>query len=177
MLKKALIIANDNATDCEVFYPLHRLKEDGFEVDICSNNIDLICLKGYKFQSKLTFDSLFLHHINKYDLLIIPGGVLNLERIRQEPAVIKFISEWNKQGKAIGSICWAAQLLISAKCVKDRKISGYYSIKEDIENAGGIYVDEPAVVDGNIISTSHYKHLGPWMKKVLEVYYERNTNS
>ena len=97
-----------------------------------------------------------------------------MEYMRQDQDIIQFISEFNSSGKTIASICHAAQLLISAKVVKGKKISGYYSIKDDINNAGAIYTDEPAVVDGNIISTAHYKDLGPWMKKTLEVCSKDN---
>ena len=75
-----------------------------------------------------------------------------------------------KKKKTIACICSGAQLLISAKVVKNRKISGYYSMKDDILNAGAIYEDLPAVVDKNIITTAHYKDMGPWMKKSLEVF-------
>ena len=61
-------------------------------------------------------------------------------------------------------------MLISAKIVKGKKISGYYSMIDDILNAGAIYVDEPAVVDKKIITTAHYKDMGPWMKAILKVY-------
>ena len=61
-------------------------------------------------------------------------------------------------------------MLISAKVVSGRRISGYYSIKDDIINAGATYVDEPAVIDKNIITTAHYKHLGPWMKATLQKF-------
>ena len=97
-----------------------------------------------------------------------------MEYMRQDQDIIQFISDFNSSGKTIASICHAAQLLISAKIVKGKKISGYYSIKDDINNAGAIYTDEPAVVDGNIISTAHYKDLGPWMKKTLEVCSKDN---
>ena len=60
------------------------------------------------------------------------------------------------------------QLLISAKVVKGRKIAGYYSMKDDLINAGAIYTDLPAVVDQNIITTAHYKDMGPWMKEALK---------
>ncbi len=60
-------------------------------------------------------------------------------------------------------------MLISAKIVKGKKISGYYSIKDDIENAGAIYVDAPAVVDGNIVTSPHYKHMGDWMRETLRL--------
>ena len=64
------------------------------------------------------------------------------------------------------------QLLISAKIVKDKKIAGYYSLEDDIVNAGAIYTDLPAVVDGNIVTTAHYKDMGPWMKEVLKNFYD-----
>ena len=59
-------------------------------------------------------------------------------------------------------------LLNSAKIVKGRKIAGYYSMKDDLTNAGAIYTDLPAVIDENIITTAHYKDMGPWMKAVIQ---------
>ena len=72
-----------------------------------------------------------------------------------------------KKKKIIACICSGAQLLISAKVVNKRKIAGYYSMKDDLINAGAIYTDEPAVVDDNIVTTAHYKDMGPWMREVL----------
>ena len=71
--------------------------------------------------------------------------------------------------KIIACICSGAQLLISAKVVKGRNISGYYSMKDDIINAGANYVDQPAVVDKNIVTTAHYKDMGPWMASVIKL--------
>jgi protease I len=104
-----------------------------------------------------------------YEILIIPGGVKAMEKVRQNKKIINFISDFNRLKKTIGCICSGAQLLISAKIVKGRKVSGYYSMIDDIENAGGIYTDLPAVIDENLITTAHYKDMGPWMKAVLEV--------
>ena len=59
--------------------------------------------------------------------------------------------------------------MISAKVVKGRNISGYYSMKDDIINAGANYVDQPAVVDKNIVTTAHYKDMGPWMASVIKL--------
>ena len=92
-----------------------------------------------------------------------------MEKVRQNKDIIKFISEFDKKNKIIACICSGAQMLISAKVVKGRKISGYYSMRDDIENAGGIYENLPAVVDKNIVTTAHYKDLGPWMKAALEL--------
>ena len=91
-----------------------------------------------------------------------------MEKVRQDKKIINFISEFNNQKKVIACICSGAQLLISAKVVKGRKIAGYYSMKDDLVNAGAIYTDLPAVVDKNIVTTAHYKDMGPWMKAVIE---------
>ena len=111
--------------------------------------------------------------VEDYDLLILPGGAKAMEYMRQDTEILKFISDFNSSGKTIASICHAAQLLISSKIVEGRKISGYYSIKDDINNAGAVYTDEPAVVDGNIVTTAHYKDMGPWMKSVLSFFDEK----
>ena len=65
------------------------------------------------------------------------------------------------------------QLLISAKIVKGKKIAGYYSLEDDITNAGAIYTDKPAVIDGKIVTTAHYKDMGPWMKAALSFFHEK----
>ena len=69
--------------------------------------------------------------------------------------------------KTIACICSGAQLLISAKVVKGRKIAGYYSMKDDLINARAIYTDLPAVIDNHIVTTAHYKDMGPWMAAVI----------
>jgi protease I len=83
-----------------------------------------------------------------------------------------FISDFYKQNKIIACICSGAQLLISAKIVKGKKIAGYYSMKDDIINAGAIYTDLPAVIDQKIITTAHYKDMAPWMKATLSFFNE-----
>ena len=96
-----------------------------------------------------------------------------MEYMRQDMEIIKFISDYNATGGVIASICHGAQLLISSKVVAGKKVSGYYSIKDDINNAGAIYTDKPAVVDGNFVTTAHYKDLGAWMKATLQLVESR----
>ena len=98
-----------------------------------------------------------------------------MEKVRQNIKIIDFISKFNRENKIIGCICSGAQLLISAKIINGRKVSGYYSMKDDILNAGGIYEDLPAVIDNNLITTAHYKDMGPWMSAVLSQYYKKNS--
>ncbi|MEM0465178.1 MAG: DJ-1/PfpI family protein [Candidatus Pacearchaeota archaeon] len=174
MVKKAVIITWEGYQDSEVIYPYYRLLEDDFKVDIAAQKTgDIYGILGTKMKATIPIHDL---KIEDYDLIILPGGVKAIEKVRQEKNVLDFIYEWNKIGKVIGSICHGAQLLISAKVTKGRKISGYYSIKDDIENSGATYIDAPYVTDENIISSPHYNYLGPWMKEVLRVFYMKNQN-
>jgi protease I len=162
--------------DHEVIYPFYRLEEEGFQVDIMSNVVGRIYgILGTNMDSTLLTKDLnepqiFEKYLNDYDFLVIPGGVKSLEKLRQETQVLEFVNKWNEAGKVIASTCHGAQLLISSRIVEGRKVSGYYSIKDDINNAGALYVDAPAVVDGNLISSPHYKWMGEWMKTAISVY-------
>ncbi len=178
-MKKAIILTGNLAQDHEFIYPYYRLLEDGFKLDVCINEgtkvkgilgTDLPPNKDQEIQKIENIKS------QDYDLLIIPGGVKAMEKVRQNKSMINFISEFHAQKKIIGCICSGAQMLISAKIVKGKKISGYYSMKDDIINAGAEYIDMPAVIDSGIVTTAHYKDLGPWMKAVLEEYYKKNIN-
>ena len=177
-MKKAIIITGNLVQDHEFIYPFYRLLEEEFEVDVCINeNTPVKGILGTDIPSNKNHPVKNINEIktSDYNLLIIPGGVKALEKVRQNQEIINFISKFHGEKKVIGCICSGAQLLISAKIVKDKKISGYYSMKDDITNAGGIYTDLPAVSDDKIITTAHYKDLGPWMKQVLKEFYEINS--
>jgi protease I len=168
----SIILSGNLVQDHEFIYPYYRLLEENAKVDVCllgGKPVEGILgtrIPPNKEQEVISIDDC---SVENYNLLVIPGGAKAMEYLRQEKKILDFIYKFNEQNKIIASICHGAQLLISAKIVKDRKISGYYSVKDDIINAGGIYIDEPAVLDKNIITTAHYKHLGPWMKKTIEV--------
>ncbi|MAR77935.1 MAG: hypothetical protein CMD43_03210 [Gammaproteobacteria bacterium] len=170
-MNKAIIISGNLAQDHEFIYPYYRLLEADFEVDVCM--LEGKPVKGFlgttlppnKDQPVKSIDDI---KVTDYKVLVLPGGVKAMEKVRQEERIIEFISDFNKQKKIIACICSGAQLLISAKVVKKRKIAGYYSMKDDLINAGAIYTDLPAVVDENIITTAHYKDMGPWMREVIK---------
>ncbi|MBS3124388.1 type 1 glutamine amidotransferase [Candidatus Woesearchaeota archaeon] len=168
-MKKALILTGKMVQDHEFIYPYYRLQEAGFEVDVAVRNKETVM--GQLGAAKIvpTKDITGLN-VEEFDLLVIPGGAKCQEYLRQDQEALDFITKFNAAGKVIASICHGAQMLISAKVVSGRRISGYYSIKDDIINAGATYVDEPAVIDKNIITTAHYKHLGPWMKATLQKF-------
>ncbi len=170
-MNKAIIISGNLAQDHEFIYPYYRLLEENLEVDVCM--LEGKSVKGFLGTTLPPNKDQKVKSINEvkpedYDVLILPGGVKAMEKVRQEKKIIDFISKFNDYKKLIACICSGAQLLISAKVVKNRKIAGYYSMKDDLINAGAIYTDKPAVIDDNIITTAHYKDMGPWMREVIK---------
>ena len=170
-MKKGLIISGNLAQDHEFIYPYYRLLEEDYEVDVCLlegapvKGIFGTTLPPNKQQKVKKIEDV---KVEDYKVLVLPGGVKAMEKVRQDKKIINFISEFDKTKKIIACICSGAQLLISAKVVKGRKIAGYYSMKDDLINAGAIYTDLPAVVDSNIITTAHYKDMGSWMREVIK---------
>jgi protease I len=126
-------------------------------------------MTSHKLLIELDNAERYQKYLNETDILVLPGGVKSLEKLRQEKNVIRFIADFAATGKVIASTCHGAQLMISAKIVKGKKISGYYSLEDDINNAGAVYSREPVVVDGNIVSSPHYDHMGIWMKTAIDM--------
>ena len=171
-MKKALILTGKMVQDHEFIYPYYRVQEEGFEVIVATEDgKETVGQLGTKIPVHSTFNDV---NPDDFDLLILPGGAKSQEYIRQNKRALQIISEWNSKKKVIACICHGTQLLISARTVKGRKMSGYYSIKDDIENAGSIYIDAPFVTDENIVTSPHYKYLGPWMKEVFRIYHQYN---
>lgn len=169
-MKKAVIISGALAQDHEFIYPYYRLLEAKFILDVCI--IGGKAVKGILGTTLPPNKDQVIKDINEiktndYDLLVLPGGVKALEKLRQEAHVLEFIKLWNSEGKVIASTCHGAQLLISAKIITNRNVSGYYSIKDDITNAGAHYVKAPVVVDDNLVTSPHYDFMGPWMKAAI----------
>jgi len=181
-MKKALIITWEKFQDHELIYPYHSLKENNYEVTLMANKIGRFFgilgahMVGDETTDILNNDNIRKEYLTKYDVLLIPGGVKALEKLRLERGVVSFVKEWNALNKTIFVVCNGAQLLITADILKGRTISGYYSIEPDIKNAGAIYDRGPVVVDGNIISCPHYDFMGDWMRTAYEVHENRTKN-
>ena len=169
----ALIITGDKVQDHEFIYPYYRLQEEGYKVDVAvegGHNVTGF----YGTRIDVTCDIPEVSQYEDWDLLILPGGAKAMEYMRQNLEILNFIAKFHAEDRLIGVICHGTQLLISAgNIVEGKIISGYYSIKDDINNAGGEYLDAPYVYDQGIVSSPHYKHLGPWMKEIVHQMQQR----
>lgn len=164
---KALILTGRLAQDIEALYPLYRLQESGFEVDIAVRGKEPCAgISGLKISP--TRDIPTTNDVHDYELLILPGGVKAMEHMRLDEGLIDFIAAYHASGGVIGSICSGAQLLISAGLCKNRTISAYPAMRIDVENAGGRWHPGPVVNFDRIVSAPHYRDLGPWMREVIQ---------
>ena len=174
---KALIITSKLVQDHEFIYPFYRLKEEGVEVHTYNqSDTHVQGFFGTKIppQKEDVIVSLKDIKTDDYKILILPGGVKSMELLRLDKKAIEIIKEFNSKKKLIAAICSGTMMLISAKIINSKKVTGYYAWKDDFENAGAIFSDEPCVVNGNLITSPHYKYNGEWMKGVINAVKLKN---
>lgn len=163
---RALIIAADKFEDSELFYPYYRLKEAGVQVDVATPKGNPI---AGKHEIEIDADLKIENADEKnYYLMIIPGG-RSPEQLRVEaPESIDLIKKFHDDGKIISAICHGPQLLMSADTLNDRKATCYWSLIVDLENAGATFLNEPVVVDDNLITSRHPPDLPDFMRETLK---------
>ncbi|SKA75894.1 protease I [Prosthecobacter debontii] len=93
--------------------------------------------------------------VDEYDAVFIPGGAWNPDNLRYDKDVIQFLKDFSRSGKLIAAICHGPVVLASADLLKGKKLTGYWNIQVDLTNAGGTVLEEPVVVDGNIVTSRH----------------------
>lgn len=166
---KSIILTHSGYQDQEVIYPYYRLREEGRVVLVAEKIGKVRGILGTEIDADLDTPSLTSVFAG-FDLLVLPGGVKAMEKLRQDRAALAFVSRWATDGKPIASMCSGAQMLISARVpLKGRRLSAYPAMAVDVENAGSAFINEPVVVDGNIVSSPHYKHLAEWMLAAIDL--------
>ncbi len=151
--------------DLELWYPKLRLEEAGYKTDVASMAPGEFTGKhGYPAKN----DQLITDVKTKdYCGLLIPGGFMP-DKLRRVPEVLELTREFFEQGKLVAFICHGGWIPVSAKILKGKRVTGSLGIKDDLENAGGIWVDKPVVVDGNLISSRTPKDLAPFAKAMVD---------
>jgi protease I len=107
-----------------------------------------------------------------YDALVLPGGVLNPDKLRQNVEAIAFVASFLEEGKPIAAICHGPQMLIETDMIYGRKLTSYPSIKTDLQNAGAEWIDEEVVVDNGLVTSRRPADLGAFNKKMIEEFAE-----
>lgn len=165
---RAVIITGPGFEDTEFFYPFYRLQEAGFAVDVVTTDGKPALGKfGIIASPNATISDL---NTEKYDLVIIPGGHEAPDRVRQSQGVLNFIRDMYNANKAISSICHGPWVLVSAGILRGKRVTCYKGCKDDLVNAGALYIDEGVVVDGRLVTAQHFRNNPEWMKETLKLF-------
>jgi protease I len=108
--------------------------------------------------------------VDDYDALILPGGAVNPDTLRQDEAAVAFVRDFVDSGKPVAAICHAPWTLVEAGVVHGRTLTSYPSIRTDIRNAGGTVVDEEVVIDGNLITSRRPDDLPAFCRTIVEQF-------
>ncbi len=166
MTKKIAILATDYFEDSELKAPYGRLKDAGFKVMIVGpvEGKEITGKRGrFTVRTDLAIDSV---NVDDFDALVIPGGY-SPDRLRSNPGAVAFARDFMRSGRPVAAICHAAQLLISAKVVKDRTLTCWPSVAVDLENAGAHYIDKAIVIDKNLITSRKPEDLPVFIDAII----------
>ena len=152
--------------DSEIQYPLYRLLEEGYEVDVATKDGQDVIAKHYvKIPANKVIDKV---KQEEYDALMLPGGSAP-EKLRQMPSVIDIVKHFANACKPIASICHGQQILISAGVLSLRAVTCYPGIRDDVVNAGAVYMDKPVVVDENLVTSRRPEDLPYFMREYIKL--------
>ena len=170
--KKIAILATDGVEAVELTSPQKALQEAGATVEVVSLKAGQI--QGFNHDKpgpSIKVDKILSEvKAEDYHNLVLPGGVANPDKLRTHPEVIRFIKSFVDDGKAVAVICHGPWTLIEAGVVRGRKLTSWPSLKTDITNAGGTWVDQEVVVDKGIISSRNPDDLPAFNKEILEEF-------
>ena len=164
--KRIAILVDTMYQEMEIWYPLYRFREAGAEVVTVGAEAGKTYTSklGYPVVCERSYDVVSAH---EFDGVIVPGGYAP-DHIRRHPKANQLVHDINEQGKLVAFICHGGWIPISAKILKGKRVTGSRGIKDDIENAGGVWVDEPVVVDGNLISSRTPQDLAAFGKAMVK---------
>lgn len=178
MTKKAVIITGPEFEDVEVIYPYYRLLAADFLVNIATENAaDVKGKFGVPVSSLVKPNKTIAIAELKtkdYDLVIIPGGHVAPDKLRQQKEALIFIREMNKNKKIIAGICHGPWVLISSGILNRVNATCYPSMVDDLINAGAKYFDKEVVVDKNIITSRRPRDLPVFVETIINEFNRQN---
>jgi protease I len=175
---RVAVIATDGVEEPEIVEPVKALRDAGAKVDILSlAKLEIQCFrhldKGMKLHAVRSVKESSPDH---YDALLLPGGALSADALRVDKSVKSFVAAFDSAKKPIAFICHAPWILISACLVKDRTLTSYHTIADDIHNAGGHYVDHEVACDFNWVSSRQPSDLPVFIREMFTTFSQLATH-
>lgn len=168
--KRLAVLAEEQYDLLELWYPTIRMQEEGATVEIIGTGSkqSYNSKEGKPVEVDLNAEDA---DGDNYDGVIIPGGFAP-DKMRRYPAVLDLVRKIYEAGKPVAFICHAGWVPISAKIVEGKRVTSTIGIKDDLENAGAIWVDEEVVVDGNMITSRSPRDLPAFCKAIIKAFEE-----
>jgi protease I len=168
--KKVAILVADGFEESEFNKPLEALKEAGAQVDVISLNEGKVrSWSNGNWSNEYPVDKT-VKTVNAadYDALVLPGGVMNPDKLRIDTDAVSFVGGFFEDSKPVAAICHGPWLLIETGELKGRKVTSYPSLKTDLENAGAKWVNEEVVVDEGLVTSRNPDDLPAFCQKMVE---------
>jgi protease I len=163
--KTIAVLAEQQYEELELWYPVLRFREAGAKVAIVGAGKDHYESKhGYPVQVTVQADQV---RGAGFDAVIIPGGYAP-DHMRRHAPMVRLVKEAAAAGKIVAAICHGGWLLCSARCIEGKQVTGFFAIRDDLENAGATYVDAEVVRDGNLITSRMPTDLPAFCRAIIE---------
>jgi protease I len=170
--KRIAILATDMFEQVELVKPREALQQAGAETEIVS--LEEGEIQGFNHYDKAdTFPvdrAVADVSVDDYDALMLPGGVGNPDTLRTDEDAVEFVRSFVASGKPVAAICHAPWMLVEADVVRDRRLTSFASVKTDVRNAGGNWVDEEVVLDGGIVTSRKPDDILAFSAKMIEEF-------
>lgn len=172
--RKIAVLATDGVEQVELTEPVEALRRAGAEVHVVApkgggiqgwNHHD----RGDRIPVDVTLDGA---DAGSYHGLVLPGGVMNPDELRQQPQAVDFVRAFVRDGRPIAAICHGPWTLIEADGVKGRRMTSWPSLRTDLANAGATWVDEPVVTDNGLVTSRKPDDIPAFCRKMIEEFAE-----
>jgi len=169
---RVAVLATDGFEESELTEPVKALKDEGARVDIIApKKGEIQAFRHFEKTGRIPVDrTLKEARAESYDALLLPGGALNSDALRAVPEARIFIQRMDAAGKPIAAICHAAWELISAGVVRDRLLTSYHTIQDDVRNAGGFWVDREVAVDQDLVTSRQPSDIPAFTRQMIRVF-------
>lgn len=163
------VLAEDLYEDLELWYPVLRLREAGADVAVVGGGETTYKSKhGYPVKADAGAEQI---NVADFDAVIIPGG-FSPDLMRRHQAMVDLVREAFEKGKVVAAICHGGWMLASAGVIRGKRVTGFFSIKDDLVNAGASFEDREVVRDGNLITSRKPDDLPAFCRTIIEALLE-----
>ncbi len=172
--KRVAILVDNGFEQVEMTEPRKALDQSGARTQVVSPSQGKV--KGWnhtdwgdEFPVDVPLDQA---NANNYDALLLPGGVMNPDKLRMNAKAVQFVRSFMEQGKPVAAICHGPWTLIEAGAVRGRKMTSYPSLQTDLKNAGAQWVDQEVVVDQGLVTSRNPNDIPAFNRKMIEEFAE-----